>query len=74
MLRFKIFCRAIQYRREKNHFLLWKIDGLTEKSRFNIDERDFSTAKSILENDKIVLIPLQNLNLAFFSDCSQRNR
>lgn len=23
---------------KKNHFLLWKIDGLTEKSRFNVDE------------------------------------
>lgn len=36
-------------------FLLWKIDGLFDKERFDILEDDFEGAKEILENDEIVL-------------------
>ena len=37
------------------YFLLWKIDGLTEKSRFLINQDDFEEAKNIIENDKLIL-------------------
>ena len=60
-----IFVEPSNIEEKKFRFLLWKIDGLTEKSRFNIDEKDFSTAKSILENDKIVL----NNTITEFESC-----
>ncbi|HEX7903874.1 MAG TPA: DUF5677 domain-containing protein [Chitinophagaceae bacterium] len=36
-------------------FLLWKIDGLFEKQKFDIAESDFEGAKEILEKDKLIL-------------------
>lgn len=46
-------------------FLLWKIDGLTEKSRFIINQDDFGEAKTIIENDKLIL----NNTISEFESC-----
>lgn len=46
-------------------FLLWKIDGLTEKSRFIINRDDFGEAKTIIENDKLTL----NNTILEFESC-----
>ena len=50
-----IFVEPSNDEEKEFRFLLWKIDGLTEKSRFIINEDDFSGAKSVIENDKQVL-------------------
>lgn len=36
-------------------FLLWKIDSLYDKQRFDINEADFKEVKEILEKDKMIL-------------------
>ena len=36
-------------------FLLWKLDGLFDKAKFEINETDFKEAKKILEDDKVIL-------------------
>jgi len=50
-----IFIEPTSDEEKEFRFLLWKIDGLTEKSRFIIDENDFSEAKKVLDNDKLIL-------------------
>ena len=60
-----IFIEPSNLEEKKFRFLLWKIDGLTEKSRFNIDEKDIIIAKDILDNDKKVL----NHIIAEFESC-----
>lgn len=41
-------------------FLLWKLDGLYDKSKFDISENDFDGAKEILDNEKQILIETIN--------------
>ncbi|MEO8240552.1 MAG: hypothetical protein ABI576_20780, partial [Flavobacterium sp.] len=36
-------------------FLLWKLDGLYDKAKFEINETDFKDAKKILDADKVIL-------------------
>jgi hypothetical protein len=50
-----IFVEPKTIAEEKFRFLLWKIDGLFDKEKFDISETDFVGAKEILENDKLIL-------------------
>jgi len=45
---------------QKFRFLLWKIDGLYDKQRFDIGETDLKEVKSTLANDKKILIEVMN--------------
>ena len=50
-----IFVEPSNHDEKEFRFLLWKIDGLTEKSRFLINEDDFAEARTIIENDNLLL-------------------
>lgn len=47
-----IYCEPKTDEERELRFLLWKADGLKEKSKFKIEYTDFDNAKEILENDK----------------------
>lgn len=47
-----IYCEPKTDEERELRFLLWKADGLKEKSKFKIEHSDFAKAKEILENDK----------------------
>lgn len=47
-----IFIEPLESDEKEFRFLLWKIDGLKEKLKYQIKESDFKEAKQILENDK----------------------
>lgn len=50
-----IFIEAKTENEQRFRFLLWKIDGLHDKSKFDITDNDFKGAKNILEKDKVIL-------------------
>jgi hypothetical protein len=56
-------------------YLLWKIDGLTEKSKFKIEESVREEVKHILEEDKNTLSDLINAieNCNFYKSLSEQN-
>lgn len=60
-----LFVEPTNCEEKEFRFLLWKIDGLTEKSRFIINQEDFEEAKSIIENDKLIL----NNTISKFESC-----
>jgi len=68
-----IFIESTSYEEKEFRFLLWKIDGLTEKSRFLINEKDFTEAKTIMENDRIILgkVISKFQNCQFYKTLSQ---
>lgn len=55
-----LFVEPKSFDEREFRFLLWKIDGLFDKQRFDIKETDFSEAKLIMDNDKKVLIETIN--------------
>ncbi|MFT4019067.1 MAG: hypothetical protein QM668_19040 [Agriterribacter sp.] len=50
-----IFIESKTIEEQRFRFLLWKIDGLFDKQKFDIGESDFEGVKEILEKDKLVL-------------------
>jgi len=68
-----IFVEPKTIAEEKFRFLLWKIDGLFDKEKFDVSETDFIGAKEILENDKFILSEtIKKLeNCEFYSSLSK---
>ena len=60
-----LFVEPSIHEEKEFRFLLWKIDGLTEKSRFIVNEDDFARAKTIIESDKHIL----NNTISEFESC-----
>lgn len=50
-----IFVESKTREEEKFRFLLWKLDGLIDKEKFEIYETDFEEVKQILEQDRLIL-------------------
>jgi hypothetical protein len=50
-----LFIEAKTYEEQKFRFLLWKIDGLHDKSKFDIRETDYQEATETLNKDKETL-------------------
>ncbi|MBB6003436.1 hypothetical protein [Arcicella rosea] len=51
-----IFIESKSDEEEEFRFLLWKLDGLFDKEKFEIGENDFPKAKELLERDKKILV------------------
>jgi len=60
-----LFVEPRSVEEQKFRFLLWKIDGLFEKQKFEIMETDFLQAKSIIDSDKKIL----DLAIRDFENC-----
>lgn len=62
-----IFVESKTIEEEEFRFLLWKLDGLYEKQKFDFKENDFPEVLQILEKDKIILSEtIEQLEQSFF--------
>lgn len=72
---YHLFVEPSSHEEREFRFLLWKIDGLTEKSRFCINENDFEKAKTIIESDKLILAnTISELESCKFYKSIERNQ
>lgn len=61
-----IFIEPATEQESEFRFLLWKIDGLVEKTKFNVHDDDFEGVQDILKRDKEKL----NNTISAFENCS----
>lgn len=61
----QLFVESKSFEEQKFRFLLWKIDGLFDKQKFDIKNTDFGDAEKILQDDKKIL----ELTIGEFEKC-----